>query len=423
MRTSSSQTQPRSKADHDALEVKFGRLSTEYAPGQEVRHRLTNLDASARVPAAAAMDAVDFSHGDVDADAFPPAPGSVEAFVSGVHRGGVQAYTEYRGDAQLRHRLTQRLAAFTGRPVSADTELIITPGTQSALFLAVAATVTEGDKVAIVRPDYFANRKLVQFFGGEPVPVCLHYLEHGAYAGLDLGQLEDAFRAGAKTLVFSNPNNPTGFVYSAHEIAQIARLAYRYGAKVIVDQLYARLLYSGETYSHLRAAPIQPEHVITVMGPSKTESLSGYRLGVGFGSPQLIDRMEKLQAIVSLRAPGYCQAVLDTWFDEPPGWLHERIAAHQALRDELMTLMLGVDGLEVRAPQAGSYLFPRLPALSVGMHEFVRLLRQREAVTVTPGTEFDASADRSIRLNFSQNHASAVRGAERMARLIELYRA
>ena len=46
------------------------------------------------------------------------------------------------------------------------------------------------------------------------------------------------------------------------------------------------------------------------MGPSKTESLSGFRLGVGFGTPKLIERMERLQAIVSLRAAGYNQAAL-----------------------------------------------------------------------------------------------------------------
>src|SRR5690348_15167932 len=62
--------------------------------------------------------------------------------------------------AELRNRLAGKLAAFTGRPVSSERELIITPGTQGALFLAIGATVTTGDRVAIVRPDYFANRKL-----------------------------------------------------------------------------------------------------------------------------------------------------------------------------------------------------------------------------------------------------------------------
>jgi hypothetical protein len=72
------------------------------------------------------------------------------------------------------------------------------------------------------------------------------------------------------------------------------------------------------------------------MGPSKTESLSGYRLGVAFGSAAIIERMEKLQAIVSLRAAGYNQAVLRSWFGEPAGWIENRVKQHQAIRDDVI---------------------------------------------------------------------------------------
>jgi aspartate/methionine/tyrosine aminotransferase len=238
-----------------------------------------------------------------------------------------------------------------------------------------------------------------------------------------LRQLEAAFKAGAKTFLFSNPNNPAGVTYSKAEIETIAELANRYGATVIVDQLYSRLLYTGREYKHLRATQIGASNVVTIMGPSKTESLSGYRLGVAFGAAHLIDRMEKLQAIVSLRAPGYCQAVLGTWFAEPQGWMQQRIAQHQAIRDELLRVLRRVEGLGARTPEAGSYLFPRLPAMSVAPQTFVRILRHQAGVTVTPGTEFSPDSTDSIRLNFSQNHGAAVQAAERTVQLIERYRA
>ena len=404
------------------IEEKFAKLGTDHAPGQESRQRPAAADATLRGGPLPGTP-VDFSHGDVDDDAFPPTPGALDEFVAGVHRGGVQAYTEYRGGAGLRERLAEKLARFTGRELSGAEELIITPGSQGALFLATASTVTSGDRVAIVQPDYFANRKLVEFLGAEVVPVPLDYLGHADRAGLDLDRLQRVFASGVKTFLFSNPNNPVGVVYSPAEIARITELADRHHVTVIVDQLYSRLLYPGRPYTHLRATPIDAGNVITIMGPSKTESLSGYRLGVAFGSARLIDRMEKLQAIVSLRAPGYCQAVLKTWFDEPPGWMSRRVVEHQAIRDDLMKAMSAVPGLSVRAPEAGSYLFPRLPALGVALHDFVRALRQQASVTVTPGTEFSPHATDSVRLNFSQNHSAAVQAVERIGRLIERYRA
>ncbi len=153
--------------------------------------------------------------------------------------------------------------------------------------------------------------------------------------GVDLNQLENAFKSGTEVFVFSTPNNPTGFVYSSTTINQIAALAAAYNVTLIVDELYSRMLYSGEKYTHLCACDVVPENLITIIGPSKTESLSGFRLGVACGTPKLIDRMERLQAIVSLRAAGYNQSVLDTWFNEPPGWLEDRIRGHEAIRDEL----------------------------------------------------------------------------------------
>lgn len=400
------------------LDEKFSALAADNAPGQEVRQEVSDLDAHMRGGQLNGAP-VDFSHGDVDA--FPPIPGSSEAWNAGFEVGGQQAYTEYRGAATIRENLAARLGIFTGRSVSAVHELIITPGTQGALFLALGATVSTGTKVAVVEPDYFANHKLVRFFGGEVVPIALSYLGDRAANGPDLGQLETAFREGTEVLVFSTPNNPTGLVYSAEDIAVIARLASRHGVTVIVDQLYSRLVYSGESYTHLRADENAPENLITIMGPSKTESLSGFRLGTAFGTAKLVERMERLQAIVSLRAAGYNQAALETWFNEPDGWMDARIADHQVIRDDLIGIFTAAN-LATAVPEAGSYVFPALPPLDVSPELFVRLLRRQAGVTVTPGSEFAPSTRSSIRLNFSQDHVAAVAAARRIVDMVDRYK-
>jgi aspartate/methionine/tyrosine aminotransferase len=400
------------------LDEKFKALSTNNAPGQEVRQNLRDINS---IMLGEILDGVpiDFSHGDVDA--FPPTPSSDESWKEGFSRGGSQAYTEYRGKAEIRNRLAARLGEFTGRPIEANSELIITPGTQGALFLALASTVDAGTKVAVVEPDYFANRKLVKFFGGDILPIPLNYKNSQFENSPDINRIEDAFKAGAKVLVFSTPNNPTGLVYSKNTITKIADLATTHDVSVIVDQLYSRMLYSGEVYTHLRSCDVQPKNLITIMGPSKTESLSGFRLGVAFGTPKLIERMESLQAIVSLRAAGYNQAVLDTWFQEPLGWMENRIREHELIRDELLKTFRA-SNIYTASPQAGSYLFPQLPPLSVDLYTFIHLLRHQAKVIVTPGSEFDPACKDSIRLNFSQDYSAAIAAAKRIVKMVDIYR-
>ena len=401
----------------DSLTEKFKKLGIDQAPGQEALQKTAALDLRGAVVEGRR---VDFSHGDVDA--FLPLPGSKAAFDAGYEIGGKQAYTEYRGKKLIREDLAKKLAAFTGADIDPQRNIILTPGTQGALFLAMGALVGRGDKVAIVEPDYFANRKLTEFFEGELVPIQMRYEACEDKAGIDLEQLEKAFRDGVKLFLFSNPNNPVGAVYSYDEICTIAALAKKYQVALIVDELYSRQIFENRAYTHLCAQKEIPENLITIIGPSKTESLSGFRLGTAFGSAGIITRMEKLQAIVSLRAAGYCQSVFSVWFNEPEGYMEERILSHQMIRDDIVKKLRKAEGVSVRPTDAGSYLFPKLPELEISIGDFTKAVRELAGVTITPGTEFGPQFTSHFRINFSQDHKAAVDAIDRLLQVMERYR-
>ena len=275
-----------------------------------------------------------------------------------------------------------------------------------------------------MEPDYFDNRKLVEFFEGEIVPIQMRWQEVERNSGIDLEQLEEAFKSGVKLFLYSNPNNPTGVVYSHEEVAAIGRLAKKYNVAVLADELYSRQIFDpDQSYTHLRALEEKPDQLITIIGPSKTESLSGFRLGVGYGNAEIITRMEKLQAVVSLRCAGYCQAAFLNWFSEPEGWMEQRIAEHKRIRDDLMEVINRCPGCWARPSEGGSYLFLRLPPLKIDIFQFVKLCRIQANVTVTPGTEFGKQYDNFVRMNFSQDHDKAVSAVERICKMVERYRA
>lgn len=397
---------------------KFSKLGVDSAPGQEINQKTDSLHLKGThlegIP-------VDFSHGDVNA--FPPIPGSRETFIEGFELGADQAYTPYRGKTDILEATAEKLSGFTGAFLDANRELILTPGTQGALFLAMGANVARGDKVAIVEPDYFANRKLTEFFDGELVTIDMKYMDTDKGSGLDLSALEESFKHGVKLFLFSNPNNPTGIIYSEAEINTIAELAGQYQVKVIVDELYSRQIFDSKPYTHLCAlGKMDRENLLTIIGPSKTESLSGFRLGAAFGSPTMIERMEKLQAIVSLRAAGYCQAAYMNWFSEPDGWMKNRVRQHQAIRDDIYEILQAAKGFEVRLPEGGSYLFIKIPEIELSILDFTKALRIQAGVSVTAGTEFGPQFTDCFRINFSQDHNAAVDAIHRMVQIVDRYR-
>jgi aspartate/methionine/tyrosine aminotransferase len=159
---------------------------------------------------------------------------------------------------------------------------------------------------------------------------------------------------------------------------------------------------------------------VTLAGPSKTESLSGYRVGTAIGPGWLIDRMEAVLSIACLRAPGYSQRVLDTWLAEDPAWLAGRVLAHRAIRDRILDGLRKLDSSRVREPEAGSYLFVQLPELTMTASEFIRELAESEAVVVTPGSEFGTGFDDFFRINFSQDGEAAVSAIERLVKLASI---
>lgn len=399
----------------DTLCEKFSKLGIDNAPGQEKTQKDREIDLRGNIIEG---KEVDFSHGDVDA--FEPLPGSLDCFIKGYEVGGKQAYTEYRGKLDIRKDVAEKISKFTGSKINPEENIILTPGTQGALFLAMGSMIGTGDKVAIVEPDYFANRKLVEFFGGKIIPIELDYKKYADRAGIDLKDLENKFKDGVSLFIFSNPNNPLGVIYSAEEIEGIASLAKKYGVSLIVDELYSRQIFDHRQYTHLCAMPEIPDQMITIIGPSKTESLSGFRLGIAFGNKDIILRMEKLQAIVSLRTAGYCQSVYHVWFNEPEGYMESRIKAHQDIRDELFTKFTDA-GYYVRKTEAGSYLFVELPKLDIPLKDFVVALRKLAGVTVTAGIEFGPQFTRHFRINFSQDAEAASAAADRIIEIVKRY--
>jgi aspartate/methionine/tyrosine aminotransferase len=347
-----------------------------------------------------------------DTHRFPPPEFAIKAFTAAATGGGM-TYTPYRGDVGVRRAITPNLSKFLGVDLNADTDVILTPGSQAGLYTALAAILDPGDKVIIPDPDYITSERSVRYFDCSYISVPLIW-EPGEAPHLDLVMLKRAVEDGAKLLMFSNPNNPSGAVFEPSHIAEIANIVRDSDTLVIVDELYSRLVYDDAEFAHFIAESGMQERTITTLGPSKTESLSGYRLGVAVAAPEIVRRMEDVMSIAALRAPAYAQHVLTHWLADDEQYVAERVGEYQALRDMTVEALGTMPGVDVRLSGGSAYLFPDFSSLVATDQEVAIAMKSKAGLIVNPGYQFGARGRYHFRLCFAQDEKVWVCALQRM---------
>lgn len=348
-----------------------------------------------------------------DTHRFPPPEWVLEEFAAAAGGKGA-TYTPYRGDPGVRAEVASNLSCFLDVPVDPDTDLLLAPGTQAALFAALSALVDHDTRVLIADPDYMTNLRTVRYLGAHPEAIPLRWPAPEVAPVLDLEALELATRTGPFVLLLSHPNNPTGTVYQPAVIERVAELALERGGLVVIDELYARLVYDGVGLRHLIAVEGMRERCLTLVGPSKTESMSGYRVGAAVGPRELIDRMEDVLSVAALRCPAYAQHTLRRWLRDDGEFVERRVACYQRLRDQTVDFLNGLPGVTVAPARGTAYLFPDVSALDLPDQEVA--LRLKDAgLLVNPGYQFGISGSGRFRVCFAQDETAWTQALPRLA--------
>ena len=234
--------------------------------------------------------------------------------------------------------------------------------------------------------------------------------------------MEAAFRQRPKVFLFSNPNNPTGTVHDEETLRLIAELAIRYDVIVIADELYSRLVYDGRPYTHLATIDGMRERTVSLLGPSKTESMSGYRLGVAVAQAAIVDRMEDVQSIAALRAPAYAQHTLRHWIRDDHELVAERVRDYQALRDMAVKAFNSTNFIRATPSGGTSYLFPRLIGIDASDQEVALRLQDEAGVIINPGYQSGERGTGHFRICFAQDERVFANALDRIVSVLSSLR-
>lgn len=211
---------------------------------------------------------------------------------------GPHQYAITWGAQNFREALAKKHSHFTGLPIDADKNIVVTCGSTEAMMAAMMTVVNPGDKVAIFSPFYENYTADTILTGAEPVYIPLV----PPTFSFDANLLEDTFRNGARALVLCNPSNPCGKVFTREELQTIADIIIKYDGYVITDEVYEHIIYAPHKHVYISTLPGMWERTISCSSLSKTYSITGWRLGYDIAPERVIERVKKVHDFLTVGA-------------------------------------------------------------------------------------------------------------------------
>ena len=305
----------------------------------------------ARELRAAGKDIIELAQGEPDFNT----PGHViEAAHRAMHAGQTH-YTPVDGTPELKAAIVAKFRRENGLEFRPE-NISAGAGGKQVLHNALLATLDPGDEVLIPAPSWVAYADITHYAEGMPVWVPTRP-ENGFK--LSAGELEAAITPRSKWLMLNSPSNPSGAVYSAGELRELAAVLERHPQLwTISDDMYEHILYDGRPFATLAAvAPQLAGRVLTLNGASKTYAMTGWRLGYAAGPVELVRAMARLQAQSSLNPSSVSQAAAVAALNGPQDIVRERCAEFQARRDAIVPRLAAIPGLACAPPHGAFYLY------------------------------------------------------------------
>lgn len=313
-------------------------------------------------------------------------------------------YTSHAGLPQLRELVA---SDYPELGINAD-QVIITAGSQEALYLALLTLVDEGDEVLLPDPGFVAYPAIVRMAGGVPV---YYRLPAAKSFGFDREAFRRALSPRTKVVVCISPSNPTGRCLSDSELEMmVEELKSSSSPYMVSDEIYRELYYTSE-----RPASISSFYPRTIVlsGLSKSMSMTGWRLGWMCGEAAVIQRALVLHGYVTTCASSVSQkAAMASWSEEAETAREKMRETFKKRRDHLLRLL--DQELNVRAVTPDGAFYTMADVSRYGSSTAIAMTMMEERVITVPGAAFGSEGEGFLRISFCADKAGLTEGVKRI---------
>ena len=342
---------------------------------------------------------------------FHPAAPVVDAARAAV-AAGRDRYVSPRGIPALRETIADYLGR-TRRVDAKPEQVLVAPGCKMALSLAMMALIERGDEVLYPDPGFPIYPSFARGLEATPIPF---FLEEKNRFQPDLAEVAVKISPRTKVLIFNSPNNPTGTVYSEETLAGIAELAAKHDLWIITDEIYARILFSGE-YKSIWTMPEMPERTIIIDGFSKSFAMTGWRLGYAVAPAQIIAAMEMLVLNTFTCAAEFTQVAAIEALRDSSGAVDAMVGKYRQRRDLFVNALNRIPGFRCQMPDGAFYAWVNIEDTGQAAEEIAALLLEEAGVAAIAGAAFGSTGANYLRFSLVSARHQLEEALERIERV------
>ena len=268
----------------------------------------------------------------------------------------VLEYSHSAGNESYRKKLTEYYAK--NNIHITPNEIIVTTGGSEAILFGFMACLDSGDEVIIPEPFYANYNGFAVQANVKVVPIGSN-IESG-FSLPPITDFEKAITPKTKAIVICNPNNPTGYLYSAAEMEVLKNIVIKHNLFLFADEAYREFCYEGSHTSamHLKGAE---QHVILMDTISKRYSACGGRIGAFISKNQEVLNAAMKFAQARLSPPYYAQILGEAAVDLPENYFDTTKTEYKLRRDLLVKRLNNMEGVYCPNPGGAFYAMARLP--------------------------------------------------------------
>lgn len=326
-------------------------------------------------------------------------------------------YTAPVGNDELKELIAEKCKAFNHLDVDPRRNIIITPGSDSALFFAMFPFIEKGDEVMIPSPSYPNNFTNVKMMQGKVVPIPL-YAEDGYQ--LRIEEFEKRVTSKTKMVVLTHPNNPTTTVYNRKSLEDLSAFIQKHDLILVCDQAFEDFTFENEMITPA-SLPGMMERTITVCSVSKGMGLSGYRVGYIVADDKVMDVMYGCAVSVIGATNTIAQvAVMEAFKD--PSFMDTFKRAYDVRRHRAYEILNEVPGVHVQLPQSGFLCWVDVSGLGNSSDICAYLIKEAK-VALNDGVNYGPGGEGHLRivLGVYEDDQKVIDALNRMADALRKY--